>query len=121
MSSIKIFLRLLKYVRKYQFRLLIACLFSIAVAGLTATYAWLVQPVLDGIFIEKNQTLLLLLPVVIFGVAVLKGCLSYGQAYLMSYVGHRIIAEVRRQLFSQFLRLSLPFHHKNTLNANPHR
>ena len=37
-----------------------------------------------------------------------------GQAYLMSYVGNRVVAEVRQQLFGHFLRMSLPFHQKHS-------
>ena len=91
-----------------------ACLCSIFVAGLSAAYAWLVQPVLDGMFIEKDQFLLMILPIAVMGVAVCKGMFSYGQAYLMSYVGNRVIADIRLQLYSQFLRLGLPFHNKHS-------
>ncbi len=81
---------------------------------MTATYAWLIQPVLDELFIAKDQALLLVLPLLILGVAILKGLFGYGQAYLMSYVGHRLVANVRLQLFGQFLRLPVSFHHGHT-------
>ena len=84
------------------------------VAGMTGAYAWLIQPVMDDLFIAKDESLLLVLPLALLSVAVLKGFFSYGQAYLMSYVGHRLVANVRQQLFGQFLRLPLPFHHSHT-------
>ncbi len=84
------------------------------VAGMTGAYAWLIQPVMDDLFIAKDRSLLLVLPLALLSVAVLKGFFSYGQAYLMSYVGHRLVANVRQQLFGQFLRLPLPFHHSHT-------
>lgn len=84
------------------------------VAGMTGAYAWLIQPVMDELFIAKDRSLLLVLPLALLSVAVLKGFFSYGQAYLMSYVGHRLVANVRQQLFGQFLRLPLPFHHSHT-------
>ena len=108
------FLRILSYLHKYRFRLIVACLCAAGVAGMSGLYAWLVQPVLDEIFIAKDQLLLLVLPLVILGAATLKGLFSYGQAYLMSYVGHRVVAEVRQQLFGHFLRMSLPFHQKHS-------
>ncbi len=114
MSGLSVFLRILKYLRGYHARLLAALLCAAGVAGTTATYAWLMQPVLDDLFIAKDQALLVVLPLVIMGVAVCKGLFSYGQAYLMSYVGHRLVAGVRYQLFGQFLRLGMPFHHANT-------
>ena len=114
MSGVTVFFRILSYLREYRVRLVAACLCAAGMAGMSGLYAWLVQPVLDGIFIEKNQTLLMVLPLVILGAATLKGAFAYGQAYLMSYVGHRIVAEIRQQLFGQFLRLPLAFHHRHS-------
>ncbi len=105
---------MIKYLRGYYKRLAVALICAAGVAGMTATYAWLMQPVLDDLFIAKDQSLLIILPVLIMGVALLKGLFSYGQAYLMSYVGHCLIAKVRQQLFGHFLRLPVPFHHDHT-------
>ncbi|MEK6618517.1 MAG: ABC transporter transmembrane domain-containing protein, partial [Nitrospirota bacterium] len=69
---------------------------------------------LDGIFISKDQFLLMVLPVVILGVAVLKGVFSYGQNYLMNYVGNQVITDVRQELFLQLMRLPVGFHDANT-------
>jgi subfamily B ATP-binding cassette protein MsbA len=84
------------------------------VAGLTGVYAWLVRPVLDGIFINRDQFLLIVLPAVILGVAVLKAIFSYGQNYLMNYVGTHVVGDVREELFFQLIRLPVGFHDDNT-------
>ncbi len=109
-----LFLRLLRYLWQYRLRLVAAFLCSALVAGLTAAYAWLVRPVLDGIFISKDQFLLMVLPLAILGVAVLKGIFSYGQNYLMSYVGNQVITDVRQELFLQLMRLPVGFHDSTT-------
>ena len=109
-----LFLRLLRYLWQYRLRLAAAFLCSALVAGLTAAYAWLVRPVLDGIFISKDQFLLMVLPLAILGVAVLKGIFSYGQNYLMSYVGNQVITDVRQELFLQLMRLPVGFHDSTT-------
>ena len=67
----KHYLRLLKYLHPYRFRLGAAFACALLVAGLSAAYAWLVRPVLDGLFISKDESLLLVLPVAILAVAVL--------------------------------------------------
>ena len=108
------FVRLLRYLRPYQFRFLAAFVCSALVAGLSGAYAWLVRPVLDGIFISKDETLLLVLPLAIFAVAVLKGIFSYGQNYLMNYVGNEVITDIRQSLFQQLIRLPVPYHDVNT-------
>ena len=109
----KIFLRIVTYLRAYRFRLLGAFVCSAGVAGLSAVYAWLVQPVLDGIFIERNRELLFLLPLAVLVVAFLKGTFAYGQSYLMSYVGHWLVADIRQQLFMHIIRLPIRFHDAN--------
>ena len=88
------FFRILTYLRAYRFRLAGAFICSVGVAGLSAVYAMLVQPVLDEIFIARNRELLLLLPLAVLAVALLKGAFAYGQAYLMSYIGHWLVADV---------------------------
>lgn len=109
-----LWLRLLRYVLRYRLRLLAAFACSGLVAALTGAYAWLVQPVLDDIFIRKDQVLLTVLPLAVLAVAALKAAFSYGQNYLMSYVGNRVITDVRQELFGQLLRLPVGFHDANT-------
>ncbi|MGH7235361.1 MAG: lipid A export permease/ATP-binding protein MsbA [Nitrospiraceae bacterium] len=111
---IKIYFRLLRYLWPYRVRLTAAFVCSVLVAGLTGAYAYLIQPVLDGIFINKDRTLLVALPVAILVVAALKGLFSYGQNYLMNYVGNQVIADVRQSLFVHLMRLPVGFHDANT-------
>ena len=110
----KAFLRLLHYLVRYRFRLIAAFVCSGLVAGLTGAYAWMVRPVLDGIFISKDEFLLTVLPIVILGVAVFKAGFNYGQSYLMHYVGNHVIADVREELFLQLMRLPAGYHDANT-------
>ena len=108
------FLRLIRYLKPYRARLIAAFFCSAIVAGLAGAYAWLVRPVLDGIFISKDERLLIVLPLAILAVAALKGVFNYGQNYLMNYVGNRVITDIRQELFQQLLRLPVGFHDANT-------
>jgi len=110
----KLFLRLLRYLMRYRARLAAAFVCSALVAGMTGAYAWLVRPVLDDIFIKKDEWMLMVLPVAIMVVAVLKGVFNYGQSYLMNYVGNQAVADVRQELFFQFMCLPVRFHDANT-------
>lgn len=110
----KTFWRIVFYLRDYRLRLVAAFVCSAGVAGLSAVYAWLVQPVLDGIFIDRNRDLLIILPLGVLGIAFLKALFAYGQAYLMSYVGHWLVSDVRQQLFVHIVRLPIRFHDANT-------
>jgi len=110
----KLFARLLRYLLRYRIRLASAFVCSAAVAGLSGAYAWLVRPVLDDIFIKKDEWMLMVLPIAILTVAVLKGLFNYGQNYLMNYVGNQAVADVRNELVLQLMRLPVGFHDTNT-------
>jgi len=73
-----------------------------------------VKPVLDEIFINKNSALLLALPLALFAVSVLKSLFSYGQNYLMNYVGNQVITDIRQELFGKLIRLPVKYHDANT-------
>lgn len=109
----RLYLRLLEYMRPYWARLVAAGICSGLVAGFTGAYVWLVRPALDEIFINKNTTWLILLPAALMAVSVLKGVASYGQTYLMVYVGTRVVTDIRQQLFSHLMRLPIGFHLRN--------
>lgn len=83
------------------------------VALSTAGYAWLVKPVLDDIFIRKDQFMLFILPIIILAVTVLKSLSQYGKGYLMRYVGGRSIADIRERLYERIISLPIGFHSNN--------
>jgi len=114
MSGLDRFMRLVRYLRPYRVRLVAAFVCSALVAVFSGAYAWLVKPVLDEIFINKNQGLLLALPVALFVVSVLKSAFNYGQNYLMNYVGNQVITDIRQELFGKMIRLPVGYHDANT-------
>ena len=61
MNNSKIYKRLFKdYTSKHLISIFLAAFFSIIVAGSTSSIAWLLDPAIEKIFIEKNQTLIFL-------------------------------------------------------------
>jgi subfamily B ATP-binding cassette protein MsbA len=86
----ELYRRLLQYVKPYRIKLVLAMICMVFVALTTAVSAWLVQPAMDKIFIEKDMRMLFLIPFLIVGLYLIKGIFYYGQAYLMSFVGQRI-------------------------------
>ncbi len=108
-----LYLRLLQYVKPYWTRLAGAMVCMLFVSAASAASAFLVKPVLDDVFFKKDLTMLKLIPLAIIGVFVLKGLFDYGQAYLMSYVGQRIITDLREKIYHHLHSLSLSFFTKN--------
>ncbi len=109
----KIYLRLLGFVRPYVKRLLGAVACMGIYSAFSGALAWLVKPVVDRIFVEQDASMLALLPLAVLGVSVGKGLADYGQAYLMAWVGQRVIADVRERVYSHLQDLSLSFFHRN--------
>ncbi|MBW1793922.1 MAG: ATP-binding cassette domain-containing protein [Deltaproteobacteria bacterium] len=112
-DSSKIYRRILALVKLQWLRLLVAMLCMMLVASLTAATAYLVKPVLDEIFFNKNVRMLKLLPLAIIMLYILRGAAYFGQAYLMNYVGQSIIKRLRDQLYSHIQMLPLSFFHKH--------
>jgi len=101
--------RLLELVKPHWHRLAIAMVCMVGVAICTAALPYLVKPVLDDIFIKKNAETLKFLSIVVFLVFTIKALTEWGHAYSMSYVGQRIVAHLRQQLYDHLQRLPLSF------------
>ena len=101
--------RLLELVKPYWYRLAIAMVCMVGVALCTAALPYLVQPVLDDIFIQKKAEMLKFLSVAVFLVFSVKALTEWGQTYLMSYVGQRVVAQLRQQLYDHLQGLPLSF------------
>jgi len=74
--------------------------------------AYLVKPVLDKIFIAKNEQALHLLPYAIILVYAMKGVGKYIQVYYSAYIGQDIIRRVRNEMLERILSLDLGFFHR---------
>jgi subfamily B ATP-binding cassette protein MsbA len=102
--------RLLAQVRPYWGRLALAMVLMILVSASTSGMAYMVKPVMDDIFVAKDRTMLYLVPLVVIVLYVVKGGCSYGQSYLMQYVGQRIITQYRIDLYAHLQKLSLSYY-----------
>ncbi len=79
------------------------------VSLLTAAQAFLVKPALDDVFLKRDKEMLFLLPIAIILLFIIKGIFDYCQAYLMNFVGLRVVADIREKLYNHLQSLSLSF------------
>ncbi|MEE9139204.1 MAG: lipid A export permease/ATP-binding protein MsbA [Alphaproteobacteria bacterium] len=100
-----------RHVRPYYGRLALAMTCMGLVAAGTAINAWLIKPVLDEVFLNRNETMLVIVPLAFLIVAIVKGAADYGQAVLSTNVGLRIIADMQGELFAHLMRSDLAFFH----------
>lgn len=82
------------------------------VALATAGTAYAIQPLLDDIFINKDEQMLYLMPIIVVILYAAKGFGGYIQTYFISYIGQDITRNVRDRLFSHVLKLDLDFFQK---------
>jgi len=96
---------------RYQFILMFLGMFMVAV-GTTAS-AYIIKPVLDKIFIQKNESLLHILPFAIVLVYLIKGVGTYLQSYYSAYIGQDIVRELRDRLLKNILSFEMEFFNEN--------
>ena len=91
MKKIEIYKRLYKdYTKKYLDKIILSALLSILVAGSTSAIAWLLDPAIKKIFIEKDQSLIIIIPLFIIIAFTTKGLSLYYAKATMISVGEEI-------------------------------
>ncbi|MGF9565251.1 ABC transporter ATP-binding protein [Neorhizobium sp. JUb45] len=85
----------------------ITCL--ILVAGSTAFTAWIMEAVVNEAFANKRADLVILICSAIFGVFVLRGFASYGEAVTLAKIGNNIVARYQRRLYTHLMSLSVGY------------
>ncbi|MBI4800646.1 MAG: lipid A export permease/ATP-binding protein MsbA [Desulfarculus sp.] len=109
-SDMALYRRLLAKVRPYWQRLFWAMILMVIVAAASSAMAYMVKPVMDDIFVAKDQAMLFMVPLAVIGLYGVKGVCSYGQTYLMQFVGQRIITQFRIDLYAHLQKLSLSYY-----------
>ena len=105
MSNIQILKRLYKdYSKKFLKKILISVFFSVLVAGSTASIAWLLDPAIKKIFIDKDQTLILIIPMFIIISFTVKGFSLYFAKATMISVGEEIKKILQFDMISSLIK-----------------
>ncbi len=88
-----------------------ACMLVVGVT--TSALAFLVKPALDEIFLKRNADMLKLIPLAVIGIYLVKGTCNYFQTVLMNFIGQRIVADLRAELYRKIQIQSLAFFTKH--------
>ena len=91
------------FVRPYSAWLLGAAIAAAMVAAATAASAWLMDPVVNKVFVERDRDMLWLIGGGVLGIFVVKSLAAYLQESVLSYVGQRIVADVQKRLLHHLL------------------
>ncbi|MEY3090889.1 MAG: hypothetical protein RL113_1205 [Pseudomonadota bacterium] len=108
----EIFKQYLPYLAGYKKEFFFAIVGMIAVAVGTAGVAHIIKPTLDDVFINKDVTMLTLIPFFLFVVYFLQGVGKYIQTYYTSYIGQDVVRKLRDNLVSHLTYLEIDFFKK---------
>ena len=104
MNKIKIFKRVYRdYTKKYIKQIFIAILFSLFVAGITSSFAWLLDPAIEKIFIDKDQSLLFIIPGLIILAFTVKAFSLYMAKVIMIDVAENIKKKLQFDMLSTLI------------------
>ena len=105
MKSTEILIRLYKdYTSKFLKRILIAGLFSIIVAGSTSMIAYLLDPAIKKIFVDKDQTLIYLIPIAIILAFTMKGFSLYFAKVNMIHVAENVKKNIQSDMMASLIK-----------------
>ena len=104
MTDVQILKRLYKdYTKKHLKKIIFALLLSIAVAGSTSAIAYLLDPAIKEIFIKKDQTMILIIPILIVIAFTTKGLSLYVAKTTMIWVSEEVRKDVQVQMLNNLI------------------
>ncbi len=106
------FARFVPYFKDYKLKFAYAVIGMLLAAGGTSFSAYMIKPILDKIFIEKNEQMLYIVPFGLVLVFFLKSVGKYVQIYYISYIGQDIVKRLREQMIGKLLEFEIDFFHK---------
>lgn len=108
----KLYLRLLRYVKPYMPRFIVAVICILLASAANLVIPWIIQNVIDDVLAAKDMQMLDTIAVGIVVVYLLRGFFFFGQTYLMSYIGQKVVIDIREAVYRHLQRLSLSYYEK---------
>lgn len=109
-DSWTLYRRILEYLRPHWRLGLVAVGLMIVAAAAQAALAWIVQPLVDGTFIERDPVARLWVPMALIGIFLFHGLTTFASDYTVASVGKKVVREIRQATFEKYLRLPTSFY-----------
>ena len=104
MSNIDILKRLYKdYTKRYLKRILVSVFFTVLLAASTSSVAYLLDPAIKKLFIEKNETLIFIIPAFIILAFIIKGASLYIAKVIMINVAEEVRKDVQQDMLKTLI------------------
>ena len=105
MTSKEILKRLYKqYTKKYLNKILISAVLALILAGSTSSVAYLLDPAIKELFINKSETLIFIIPLLIVIAFFVKGISLYAAKYIMIGVAEDVKRDLQNDMFASLLK-----------------
>ena len=101
--------RLLKYIKPYLGRFGLAIICIVVASGANLYLPWIIKDMIDKVLAERDMAMLNFISVSIVVVFAIRGVFYYGQSYLVSYIGQRVVVDVREVMFRKFQRMPMAY------------
>lgn len=101
--------RLLAYIKPYLGRLGLAVICIIIASGANLYLPWIIKDMIDKVLAEKDMAMLNVIAVSIVVVFAIRGFFYFWQSYLVSYIGQRVVVDVREVMFRKFQRMPMAY------------
>lgn len=105
--------RLLQYIRPYLKRLGLAIVCIVVAAACNLYLPWIIKDMVDKVLADKDMVMLYVICVSIVVVFLIRGIFYYGQSYLVSYIGQKVVIDVREVMFRKFQRMPMAYFDKH--------
>jgi len=112
-----LFRRLLEFSKPYWWRIAISLVATLGVAGLNGAIAFLIKPVLEKMFVQKDLQIYLLLPLGVIGIYLVKGVCRFTADYFIATAGQLAIQDIREGFYRKNMTLSMRFFNNNPTGA----
>ncbi len=112
-SSWALYKRLFGYLRQYYKVFLVSTVAMTIAAATEPLFALLMKPLIDGGFVEKNSTIMNLIPLAIIGLFLLRGLTSFINDYTSTYLSGHLVQTLRKELFNKLLTLPTTYYDNN--------
>src|SRR5687767_1967814 len=110
MSGSALYVRLLRYAAPYRGMFALAICATVIVALTLPALPALVKPLLDGTFVEKDAAVTRWIPWLIVGLFLVRGLAEYAASYAMTWVGNKVVMDLRTAMFGRLLELPVPYY-----------
>ena len=101
----RVYRRLLSYLRPHWLVASLSVIGMIVQGGTETVFAWIIKPMLDSGFVNRDLAVIRLIPLGIIGIFLVRGIASFASSYGSGWVSRNIIATLRAQVFDRLLML----------------